>query len=85
MGDSITAGVGASNPANNYPSQLQGLLGSGVTFLGSARRVDVTSDGVNLQVTTAADLPLPADGEVLLRFAPERAVALPGKAEVSNR
>ena len=31
VGDSITAGVGASNPANNYPSQLQGLLGSGVT------------------------------------------------------
>ena len=52
---------------------------SGVTFLGSARRVDVTSDGVNLHVTTPADLPLPADGEVLLLFAPERAVALPGK------
>src|SRR5258705_11404138 len=52
---------------------------SGVTFLGSSRRVDVMSDGVNLQVTTAADLPLPADGEVLLLFAPERAVALPGK------
>ncbi len=30
VGDSITAGVGASNPANNYPSQLQGLLGGGV-------------------------------------------------------
>jgi MYXO-CTERM domain-containing protein len=30
VGDSITAGVGASNPANNYPSQLQAMLGSGV-------------------------------------------------------
>jgi iron(III) transport system ATP-binding protein len=52
---------------------------SGVTFLGAARRVDVVSDGVNLQVTTPADMPLPADGEVLLLFAPERTVALPGK------
>jgi len=52
---------------------------SGVTFLGAARRVDVLSDGVNLQVTTPADMPLPADGEVLLVFAPERTVALPGK------
>jgi iron(III) transport system ATP-binding protein len=52
---------------------------TGVTFLGAARRVDVVSDGVGLHVTTAADLPLPADGEVLLLFAPERTVALPGK------
>ena len=52
---------------------------SGVTFLGASRRVDVVSDGVTLQVTTSADLPLPADGEVLLLFAPERAVALPGR------
>ena len=52
---------------------------SGVTFLGATRRVDVVSDGVNLQVTTAADLPLPADGQVDLLFAPERTVALPGK------
>jgi iron(III) transport system ATP-binding protein len=52
---------------------------SGVTFLGAARRVDVTSDGVNLQVTAPGDLALPADGEVLLLFAPEQAVALPGK------
>jgi iron(III) transport system ATP-binding protein len=51
---------------------------SAVTFLGFARRVEVTSDGINLQVTTAADMPLPADGEVLLLFAPERTVALPG-------
>ena len=50
-----------------------------MTFLGATRRVDVTSDGVTLQVTAAADLPLPADGEVDLLFAPERAVALPGK------
>src|SRR5262249_17229014 len=62
-------------------AQINCLAGriSGVTFLGAARRVDVVSDGVNLQVTTPADLPLPADGEVLLVFAPERAVALPGK------
>ena len=52
---------------------------SGVTFLGAARRVDILSDGVSLQVTAPADLPLPADGEVFLLFAAERAVALPGK------
>jgi ABC-type Fe3+/spermidine/putrescine transport system ATPase subunit len=52
---------------------------SAVTFLGASRRVDVVSDGANLQVTTAADMPLPDDGEVLLLFAPERTVALPGK------
>jgi iron(III) transport system ATP-binding protein len=52
---------------------------SGVTFLGASRRVDVVSDGVTLQVTTASDLALPADGEVWLLFAPERAVALPGR------
>src|SRR5580704_6139166 len=54
---------------------------SGVTFLGATRRVDVVSDGVALQVATAADLPLPADGEVWLLFAPERAVALPGRED----
>ncbi len=52
---------------------------SGVTFLGPTRRVDVMSDGVALQVTTAADLPLPADGAVWLLFGPECAVALPGR------
>jgi iron(III) transport system ATP-binding protein len=52
---------------------------SAVTFLGAARRVDVLSDGVNLQVTAPGDLALPEDGEVLLLFAPERTVALPGK------
>jgi iron(III) transport system ATP-binding protein len=52
---------------------------SGVTFLGATRRVDVVSDGVALQVATAADMPMPADGEVWLLFAPERAVALPGR------
>jgi ABC-type Fe3+/spermidine/putrescine transport system ATPase subunit len=52
---------------------------SAVTFLGASRRVDIISDGASLQVTTAADMPLPADGEVLLIFAPERTVALPGK------
>ena len=52
---------------------------SAVTFLGASRRVDVLSDGASLQVTTAADMPLPDDGEVLLIFAPERTVALPGR------
>jgi iron(III) transport system ATP-binding protein len=52
---------------------------AGAIFLGATRRVDVVSDGFNVQVTTAADLSLPADGEVDLLFAPERTVALPGK------
>src|SRR4051794_6685323 len=56
---------------------LEGRV-TGTTFLGSSRRVDITSDGVSLQVTTAADVELPADGQVLLLFAAERAVALPG-------
>ena len=34
---------------------------------------------VNLQVTAPADMVLPADGEVLLLFAPQRTVALPGR------
>ena len=59
-------------------NRLAGRI-TGATFLGSARRVDVASDGLNLQVTTAADMPLPDDGQVLLVFAPERTVALPGK------
>lgn len=50
---------------------------SNATFLGSVRRIEVASEGVNLQVTVAADLPLPADGEVTLVFAPDRAIALP--------
>jgi iron(III) transport system ATP-binding protein len=58
---------------------------SAVTFLGASRRVDVVSDGVNLQVTTPADMALPADGEVLLVFAPERTVALPGKSDVGKQ
>jgi ABC-type Fe3+/spermidine/putrescine transport system ATPase subunit len=57
---------------------LEGRV-SGVTFLGSSRRVDVSIDGVSVQVTTAADQELPADGEVHLLFASERAVALPGQ------
>jgi iron(III) transport system ATP-binding protein len=52
---------------------------TGVIFLGATRRVDVTSDGLNLQVTMSAEVPLPADNEVMLTFAFERAVALPGK------
>ncbi len=50
---------------------------TGVTFLGATRRIDVVADGVGLQVTTLADAPLPADGEVLLCFAPARTIALP--------
>ena len=65
----------ATRPAGNC---LQGRI-SGVTFLGNACRVDVMSDGVNLQVTAPADMTLPADGEVLLLFTPERTVALPGR------
>ena len=68
-------GDGRTNAGDNC---LSGRI-RGVTFLGATRRVDVASDGINLQVTAAADLPLPADGEVDLLFAPERAVALPGK------
>jgi iron(III) transport system ATP-binding protein len=52
---------------------------AGVVFLGATRRVDVAIEGAMVQVTTAADWPLPADGEVDLLFAPERAVALPGQ------
>jgi iron(III) transport system ATP-binding protein len=69
----------AAAPASGCDNFLRGRV-TGVTFLGATRRVDVASDGVILQVATAADLPLPADGEVWLAFAPERAVALPGRA-----
>jgi iron(III) transport system ATP-binding protein len=53
---------------------------SGVTFLGPGRRIDVVSDGVALQVAASSEAPLPADAEVWLTFAAERAVALPGRA-----
>jgi iron(III) transport system ATP-binding protein len=53
---------------------------SGVTFLGASRRIDVVSDGVDLQVAAPSDLALPPDGEVRLLFDPERAVVLPGRA-----
>jgi iron(III) transport system ATP-binding protein len=68
----------APQPAAGDDNCLAGRI-SGVTFLGATRRVDVVSDGVALQVATAAEEPLPADGEVWLVFAPERAVALPGR------
>ena len=77
----VARGAGAAADGDNC---LAGRI-SGVTFLGAARRVDVVSDGVALQVTTPADMPLPPDGEVLLIFAPERTVALPGKSETSNQ
>jgi iron(III) transport system ATP-binding protein len=66
--------AGAAHVGNRIPGRI-----CGVTFLGAARRVDVESDGVILQVTAPSDLSLPADGEVDLVFAPERTVALPGK------
>jgi iron(III) transport system ATP-binding protein len=72
----VARNASSARPGDNC---LSGRV-SAVTFLGAARRVEVASDGVNLQVTTPADLPLPADGEVLLIFAPERAVALSGRA-----
>jgi iron(III) transport system ATP-binding protein len=71
----IRSDADAARPAGNC---LHGRI-SGVTFLGNACRVDVMSDGVNLQVTAPADMALPADGEVLLFFTPERTVALPGR------
>jgi len=63
----------------SWTSQIVPRTDHAVTFLGASRRVDVVSYGANLQVTTAADMQLPDDGEVLLIFAPERTVALPGK------
>ena len=68
----------AGGPVRAGDNCIPGTV-AGAIFLGATRRVDVISDGVTLQVTTAADLPLPADGEVDLLFAPERTVALPGK------
>jgi iron(III) transport system ATP-binding protein len=63
-------------PSSTGDNCLAGRIG-GVTFLGATRRIDVMSDGVALQVATSSDQPLPAEGEVWLLFAPERAVALP--------
>jgi iron(III) transport system ATP-binding protein len=54
---------------------------TGVTFLGAAHRIDVVSDEVALQVSAPSDLPLPADPEVWLVFAPDAAVALPGSPD----
>jgi iron(III) transport system ATP-binding protein len=75
----VEAGATGGKPEGH--ARANSLLGrvSGVTFLGAACRVDVVSDGVNLQVTAPADMALPSDGEVLLLFSPERTVALPGK------
>ncbi len=74
--ESIRLVARGSSPGDAGENRLAGRI-SGITFLGSVRKVDVMSDGLNLQVTTPSDIPLPADGEVLLLFAPERAVALP--------
>jgi iron(III) transport system ATP-binding protein len=82
--ESITLVPRAENGAQVNGNCLAGRI-STVTFLGSARRVEVVSDGINLQVTTAADVPLPADGEVLLLFALERTVALPGIRNQESR
>ena len=65
----------ARGGANCLPGRV-----SGVTFLGASRRIDVVSDGVDLQVAAPSDLALPPDGEVRLLFDPERAVVLPGRA-----
>jgi iron(III) transport system ATP-binding protein len=70
--------LAAQPAAGGADNCLAGRVG-GVTFLGASRRVDVLCDGVTLQVATSSDLPLPADGDVWLLFAPERAVALPGR------
>jgi hypothetical protein len=69
----------AAGHADAGENLLSGRI-SNSTFLGSVRRLDVASDTIHLQVTVAADLPLPADGEVTLSFAPERAIALPRAA-----
>src|SRR5207248_3815577 len=74
--ESIQLAPRQSGAASTGDNRLAGRI-SGVTFLGPARRIEVMSDGVNLQVTAPSDQPLPADGEVWLVFAPERAVALP--------
>src|ERR1700726_4522216 len=66
----------APQPSSTGDNCLAGRVG-GVTFLGATRRIEVVSDGVALQVATSSDQPSPADGEVWLLFAPERAVALP--------
>jgi iron(III) transport system ATP-binding protein len=58
---------------------LPGRIGA-VTFLGAAHRIDVVCEGGTLQVALPSDLPLPADPEVWLLFAPDRAVALAGEA-----
>jgi iron(III) transport system ATP-binding protein len=70
----VAAGARAADGQNCLAGRI-----SGVTFLGATCRVDVMSDGVNLHVTAPADMVLPADGEVLLLFAAERTVALPGR------
>ena len=74
--ESIQLVAPGAKAANGQGNCLAGRI-SGITFLGAACRVEVMSDGVNLHVTAPADLALPADGEVLLVFAPERTVALP--------
>ncbi|HEY6257405.1 MAG TPA: ABC transporter ATP-binding protein [Xanthobacteraceae bacterium] len=75
--------IASAAPTDSHVSGSDNCLAgriSGVTFLGATRRIDVVSDGVALQVAAPADLPVPADGEVWLLFAPERAVVLPGRA-----
>ncbi|MEA2974573.1 MAG: spermidine/putrescine transport system ATP-binding protein [Alphaproteobacteria bacterium] len=74
--ESIQLVAAQPSPGTTDGNCLAGRL-SAVTFLGSARRVDVSSEGLMLQVTMPADMPLPADKEVLLVFAPERTIALP--------
>jgi ABC-type Fe3+/spermidine/putrescine transport system ATPase subunit len=59
-------------------NRLEGRI-AGVTFLGASHRIDVVTDGVTLQVAVPSDQPLPADPEVWVIFAPDRAVVLAGE------
>jgi iron(III) transport system ATP-binding protein len=76
--ESIRLVARGGGPVKAGDNCLSGRI-RGVTFLGATRRVDVASDGVSLQVTETSDMPHPPGKEVDLLFAPERAVALPGK------
>ena len=58
---------------NSFPGCIKAM-----TFLGSARRIEVTSDGIDLQVTAPATFAAPGDGEVVVTFAPESAIAAAG-------
>lgn len=50
---------------------------TGITFLGSVRRIDIAIDGTSLRAIVPADFSLPHGAEVLLLFSPERTVVVP--------